>query len=93
MKERRFIVTTIEECADCEGSGLITNPLWAVLFRRYPLALSELTQADIEEWFAGRPPEVDITRTDCHGTGERTGQVSLTEALLELGFAIGEIAR
>lgn len=90
MKERRFLVTAIEECGPCDGSGLITHPLWQALFKRYPLALSELSQSEVEEWFDGPAPLVEITCADRHGTGERVRQVPLSEALIELGFAITE---
>lgn len=83
----QYYVLSVEECSECDGTGVVYHPLWAHL-RLLP-DFDAWTQSDVEAWFRERgyayPPDEEITCSECDGKGGIERDVPLLVALKALG--------
>lgn len=87
-----------ESCPVCSGSGILVNPIWREIWKDFDAFKKQYPDSAIfnDEWLSRWASEkgywsVDELGTEekacssCSGKGRATHEVSLQEALLELG--------
>ena len=88
----QYVVKQIGECPECAGKGWIQNPQWLELGVKYPHGAS---YEQINEYFGFEqevyrwPPE-QLDCAECEAMGRIEREVSLLDALRELGFEEGK---
>lgn len=82
----RYIVTKVETCPTCRGSGVIRHPVWEEYWRTHDRFIES---EQLDKWFEERgydyPPDEEIECPDCDGRGWIRTEVDLRDALHALG--------
>lgn len=75
----KFYVILVEDCVACEGTGIVTDPMWEELLRVNP----KPTADEIDAWFAecGETPSEETVCVECEGKGFMERRVLLSRAL------------
>lgn len=89
MSKKQYLIVCQEPCQTCNGAGVVANPLWVRLYAEERQGGKEI---DENEW--ARANGFDSAKAmgpeehqcqDCEGEGKLTSQVSLADALVDLG--------
>jgi len=82
--ETQYLVKRIRACPECGGSGMVKNPLWALVREEHP-ASGIGSQEERRFWLEYGPyedrPDEEEPCFECNGTGRVTDWVDLREAL------------
>ena len=83
-----YIVTKQVKCSACNGVGVVGHPDWDAYWRKYPedSPSLEIIRAFFSECGHDAIPPEEIKCLECEGSGIIESEVSLSEALADLGF-------
>jgi len=88
---RRYFVESEETCPDCQGTGVVQHPAWAVYWQEHPLGVYPTSRED-EQWFREQgydyPPDEEVPCSECDGAGVIRQRVPLEDALAYLGLEV-----
>lgn len=80
----RYLVTAVEDCAKCGGTGYVLHPAWQALRNEQPGVLTDQQIRDFMDYFEGGEmpvPDEETVCFECGGSGTIERRVSLSQAL------------